>query len=127
MMDLRGLAWLMAIGVHILVAAVLLVALVLAVARWQRHPRVSLFALIGAGLGLAQCALAGAVLSSRLRGGFWPPFFDRVLMLPAYMVSPVSWGFMVAAVFCRREMTVPEALARHFEQEAKAAAERALE
>ena len=88
---------------------VYVVAIVLALVRWQRHPRASAFLLMGAGLLLANSigwSVAYQVVMSSQAVGSGPMTLGRVFSIMGIvsgLIAAVGHGLMVAAVFAGRD------------------------
>jgi hypothetical protein len=99
--------------------AVLVVGIVLAFSRWDRHPQVSLFALIGLGILLVQGLVGGFLnvwLPMRITSGGMSVANMGWLMsarnLLSALLAAVAHGFLVAAIFRGRPFSAePEGLA----------------
>ncbi len=80
-------------GLHLLLTLALMGV---ALARWQRHPRASMFALTAAVLGLVTHGLS--LVAPRLV----PSEVVLLVMQGIQLVSAVGYGLMVAAIFVDR-------------------------
>jgi hypothetical protein len=97
------------LGGFVLIAMVIIwvIGVVLALSRWRRHPRVSLFALLAFGM----------ILVSRFQNVLLPPImiyygwtenemgslFFAVVGLAAGLTSAIAWTFVLLAIFGWRD------------------------
>jgi hypothetical protein len=99
----------LAILAQIPVLIVWLVGIVLAVARWSRHPRVSLIAVIGLAILAVQAVLSSFVFPwlqvALMRSMAFPRMGLLATVAQAFgaLVRALGWGLVLAAVFLGRE------------------------
>jgi hypothetical protein len=91
-----------------------LVGIVLAVARWQRHPKVSLLALIALVLALLETILNGflsvwipVMLTEQGMTSMQIGTAFAIWRFVASLVGAVIWGLVLAAIFRWRDDLVP--------------------
>jgi uncharacterized membrane protein len=87
-----------------------LVGLILAVIRWRRHPRVSLFATIGCGLLLASSLIGSIAIAWVQHQMITASLNDAAALfgligIARGLVGTVGFVFLLLAVFCGRDVS----------------------
>jgi hypothetical protein len=86
-----------------------IVAIVVAVSRWSRHPRVSLFCVIGVSVLFVQTLLSSLLTPwlqmTLTRGGLRASRLGLVMggiSLLVSLIRATAWGLLIAAIFIAR-------------------------
>ena len=95
---------------HFIVALVWLAGAILAVASWGQHPRVSRFTLIAIAIFFVESLVgtyANLYVPFMLRDQGWTnsqlQMYFPLLGILSSLIRAVAWGFILAAIFSRRE------------------------